>query len=124
MTEDKLLTLRQASELFQIEEKIIGQLLRDGYLRGYKIGRGWRISIDDLNSFTRSHPGVSPDQLRSGNGAGGHNGTQLHFNAPVLPNRPRVVQITKKNGGPRATHSHYAVRECEPKWVPPWRLGE
>ena len=124
MTEDKLLTLRQAAELFQIEEKVVGQLLRDGYLRGYKIGRGWRISLDDLTSFTRNHPNVSPGKLRSNDRANRHSGAPLHLEAPVLPTGPRVVEVTKPNSEARETHRGYTAHEYKTSWVPPWRLGE
>ena len=124
MSEYKLLTLRQIAELLQINERDIGQLLRDGYLPGYKLSQGWRISRDDLNSFIRKHGNVSRDQLRSGNAASGPNSTQLEFDAPRPRKERRLIEATKTNDGTREIHSDNAHYETESNWVPPWREDE
>lgn len=51
MTDDKLWTPPQVAERLQINERTVTQWLRKGHLRGFKIGKEWRISPRDLQDF-------------------------------------------------------------------------
>ena len=51
MTEDKLLTPPQVAERLQVNERTVTQWLRKGHLRGFKIGKEWRIAQKDLVAF-------------------------------------------------------------------------
>ena len=148
MAEYKLLTLRQIAELLEINERDVGQLLRDGYLPGYKLGRGWRVSLAEINAFICKHGKVSPDELRSGNGANGSNaangpngangtngangfngangsnGVQLQRDAPRPSKRRPSVVAMKSNGRTEEIHSVQAQCKKESNWVPPWRQDE
>ncbi len=44
MTEDKLMTPPQVARRLQVNERTVTQWLRKGHLRGFKIGKEWRIS--------------------------------------------------------------------------------
>ena len=55
MAEEKLLTPGQIAERLQIHERTITRWLRDGFLRGFKLGKEWRIAPADLNAFMESH---------------------------------------------------------------------
>ncbi len=51
MIEDKLLTPPQVAEHLQVNERTVTQWLRRGHLRGFKIGKEWRVSARDLENF-------------------------------------------------------------------------
>ena len=48
---EKLLTPTDVAERLQVNERTVTQWLRKGHLRGFKIGKEWRISPDDLQAF-------------------------------------------------------------------------
>ena len=51
MTESKLLTPAQIADALQLTESTITRWLRNGRLRGFKVGRDWRVSPADLDAF-------------------------------------------------------------------------
>ena len=51
MNEDKLLTPPQVAQHLQVNERTVTQWLCQGHLRGFKIGKEWRVSARDLNNF-------------------------------------------------------------------------
>ncbi len=51
MIEDTLLTPGQVAERLQLQERTVTRWLRTGYLRGFKLGKEWRVSSEDLYSF-------------------------------------------------------------------------
>ncbi len=55
MTEEKLLTPTDVAERLQLQERTVTRWLRTGYLRGFKLGKEWRISPEDLYSFIEKH---------------------------------------------------------------------
>jgi len=55
MAEEKLLTPTDVAERLQLQERTVTRWLRTGYLRGFKLGKEWRISPEDLYSFIEQH---------------------------------------------------------------------
>ena len=53
--EDELLRPSQIAERLQIQERTVTRWLRNGYLRGFKLGKEWRVSSADLRSFMEKH---------------------------------------------------------------------
>ena len=51
MTDDRLLTVPQVAERLQVNERTVSLWLRKGHLRGFKIGKEWRVSAADLGNF-------------------------------------------------------------------------
>ncbi len=51
MTEEKLMTPPQVAQRLQVNERTVTQWLRKGHLRGFKIGKEWRVSPRDLKVF-------------------------------------------------------------------------
>lgn len=51
MIEKKLLTPPQVADQLQVNERTVTQWLRKGHLRGFKIGKEWRIASADLEAF-------------------------------------------------------------------------
>ncbi len=48
MTEEKLMTPPQVARRLQVKERTVTQWLRKGHLRGFKLGKEWRVSAPDL----------------------------------------------------------------------------
>ncbi len=51
MTEEKLMTPPQVARRLQVNKRTVTQWLRKGNLRGFKIGKEWRIAPRDLEVF-------------------------------------------------------------------------
>ena len=47
----ELLTLQEACEYLRIKRMTLYQMLWDGKVPGYKVGRLWRFDKDDLKSY-------------------------------------------------------------------------
>ncbi len=58
MTEETLLTPPQVAQRLQVNERTVTQWLRKGHLRGFKIGKEWRVSARDLNAFLEKSANV------------------------------------------------------------------
>ncbi len=58
MIEDKLLTPPQVARHLQVNERTVTQWLRQGHLRGFKIGKEWRVSARDLDNFLEQSANV------------------------------------------------------------------
>ena len=58
MSEDKLLTPPQVAQRLQINERTVTKLLRRGLLRGFKVGKEWRVSSRDLEAFLEQSANV------------------------------------------------------------------
>ncbi len=54
MTDERLLTPAQVAEHLQVNQATVTQWLREGRLRGFKIGKKWRVSVQDLTDFVES----------------------------------------------------------------------
>jgi excisionase family DNA binding protein len=62
MTDDRLLTPPQVAERLQVNERTVTQWLRKGHLRGFKIGKEWRVSAADLGTFLEASANKPPDK--------------------------------------------------------------
>lgn len=60
MTDSKLLTPAQIALRLQLNERTITQWLRRGYLRGFKLGKEWRVNPRDLDAFLEAKANVDP----------------------------------------------------------------
>ncbi len=66
MSEDKLLTPPQVARQLQVNERTVTQWLRRGHLRGFKIGKEWRVSERDLENFLEQSANVPVPVGRNG----------------------------------------------------------
>ena len=64
MNDKKLLTPTDVANRLQVNERTVTQWLRRGHLRGFKIGKEWRISPDDLQAFLEASANMPPDKPR------------------------------------------------------------
>ena len=65
-SEDKLLTPPQVAQRLQVNERTVTQWLRRGHLRGFKIGKEWRVSSRDLDAFLEQSANVPLGAGRNG----------------------------------------------------------
>jgi excisionase family DNA binding protein len=65
MNDEKLLTPSNVASRLQVNERTVTQWLRKGHLRGFKIGKEWRISPDDLQAFLEASANKPMDKPRS-----------------------------------------------------------
>ncbi len=75
MNDEKLLTPSNVASRLQVNERTVTQLLRKGHLRGFKVGKEWRISSDDLQAFLEASANMPPDKPRSIAKRSGHKRT-------------------------------------------------
>ncbi len=66
MNADKLLTPPQVARHLQVNERTVTQWLRRGHLRGFKIGKEWRVSTRDLEIFLEQSANVPVRTGRNG----------------------------------------------------------
>lgn len=62
-TMESLLTPADIAMRLQVNERTVTLWLRNGYLRGFKIGKEWRVSPSDLDLFlenSANKPAVRP----------------------------------------------------------------
>jgi excisionase family DNA binding protein len=62
---EKLLTPTDVADRLQVNERTVTLWLRKGHLRGFKIGKEWRISPDDLQAFLEASANKPMDKPRS-----------------------------------------------------------
>ncbi len=65
MDDKKLLTPLDVADRLQVNERTVNIWLRKGRLRGFKIGKEWRISPDDLQAFLEASANKPMDKPRS-----------------------------------------------------------
>ncbi len=65
MNDKKLLTPTDVANRLKVSERTVTVWLRKGHLRGFKIGKEWRISPDDLQAFLEASANRPPDKPRS-----------------------------------------------------------
>ena len=58
MRQDRLLTPPQVARHLQVNERTVTLWLRRGHLRGFKIGKEWRVSARDLENFLEQSANV------------------------------------------------------------------
>ncbi len=58
MNDKKLLTPTDVANHLQVNERTVTQWLRRGHLRGFKIGKEWRVSARDLDNFLEQNASV------------------------------------------------------------------
>ncbi len=65
MNNDKLLTPVDVSNHLQVNERTVTQWLRKGHLRGFKVGKEWRVSVKDLEAFLEAGANKPSSEPRS-----------------------------------------------------------
>lgn len=55
MLTDPLMTVREVAEKLKVKESTVRSYIRDKQLRAIKLGKDWRISVEDLDAFVAEH---------------------------------------------------------------------
>lgn len=86
MTDDsyQLLTTQQVAEHLQLNERTVTLWLRNNRLRGYKLGKEWRVSMADLQNF------IGASANRTANGWSSRPGMLSHDD-DLLPDVDRPI---------------------------------
>lgn len=66
MPNDHLITSAQLAEYLRVDKKTVTRWLRKGLLRGFKVGKEWRVSLEDLHSFMEQRANRPRDRSRAG----------------------------------------------------------
>ncbi len=62
---EKLLTPVDIANRLQVNERTVTQWLRKGHLRGFKVGKEWRVSVKDLEAFLEAGTNKPSSEPRS-----------------------------------------------------------
>ncbi len=65
MNNDKLLTPIDIANRLQVNERTVTQWLRKGHLRGFKIGKEWRVPVKDLETLLEASANKPSSEPRS-----------------------------------------------------------
>ncbi len=65
MNNDKLLTPADIAKILQVNERTVVRWLRIGQLRGFKISKEWRVSVNDLEAFLQASANKPSSEPRS-----------------------------------------------------------
>ncbi len=65
MNNDKLLTPVDIAKRLQVNERTVTQWLRKGHLRGFKVGKEWRVSVKDLEALLEAAANKPSSEPRS-----------------------------------------------------------
>jgi excisionase family DNA binding protein len=64
-----ILRAAQVAAVLQVEERTVTRWLRDGYLRGFKLGKEWRIDSADLERFLQKSVNNGPSLVTASSGS-------------------------------------------------------
>jgi excisionase family DNA binding protein len=65
MNDETLLTPVDVANRLQVNERTVTQWLRKGHLRGFKVGKEWRVSAADLEGFLQASTNLTSSEPRS-----------------------------------------------------------
>ncbi len=65
MNNENLLTPVDVANRLQVNERTVTQWLRKGHLRGFKVGKEWRVSVADLEAFLEASTNQPSSEPRS-----------------------------------------------------------
>ncbi|MBB4876445.1 MULTISPECIES: helix-turn-helix domain-containing protein [Bacillales] len=51
MTEEKSYTVREVSGILNVSDKTVRKLLNDGDLKGFKVGKNWRVKPSEVEKY-------------------------------------------------------------------------
>jgi len=53
MKEEKVYTVKEVSELLKIREAQVRNLLRQGHIKGFKVGKYWRVTKKEVEKLAQ-----------------------------------------------------------------------
>ena len=70
MTQNRLLTSAQVAASLQISEQTVIRWLRQGQLRGFRLGAKWWVSATEFNAFLEARANLPPVRRTSAGASG------------------------------------------------------
>lgn len=64
-----LLNVKQVQEILSLSERTVFRLLKEGSLKGFKVGREWRFEESDIKDFIKQQREKAAQQVQA-NGRG------------------------------------------------------
>lgn len=58
MFREPLLTVQEVADRMKVTPRTVGDWIRHDKLRAIKVGRDWRVSVKDLESFANAHANI------------------------------------------------------------------
>ncbi|MCY8467183.1 helix-turn-helix domain-containing protein, partial [Bacillus atrophaeus] len=55
LSSEAILTVKQVAEILKISEKTARKMLNNGEIKGFKVGREWRISSESFNEYLKQN---------------------------------------------------------------------
>ncbi|MFE0258392.1 helix-turn-helix domain-containing protein [Streptomyces sp. NPDC059010] len=55
MSSEEVLTVKQVAEILKISEKTARKKLNNGEIKGFKVGREWRVSAEKFNEYLKQN---------------------------------------------------------------------
>ncbi len=65
MNTENLLTPVDIANRLQVNDRTVTQWLRKGHLRGFKVGKEWRVSVNDLEALLEANANKPSSKPRS-----------------------------------------------------------
>ena len=59
---ERLLTTEEIAAILSVHPRTVMRWLREGKLKGLKVGRLWRVRLEDLEAFIRGEKGGESDE--------------------------------------------------------------
>ena len=69
MAEERSYRVRELMAILNVSRETVLRRLARGELRGFKVGRDWRVSQEELDRFRQQRPRQAPDALAPINAA-------------------------------------------------------
>lgn len=116
--ENKLYTVDQVSEMLNIHPKTVRKYIREGKLRGTKVGKQWRITGHDLSSFVEGEGSITLDNFNEVT----TDSSQLEVNLDKSSNKVTVstvidILVQNRNEVDRISNTLLAVMNSkDPKY--------
>ncbi len=83
MFREPLMTVQEVADRMKVTPRTVGDWIRHSKLRAIKVGRDWRVSVSDLETFADAHANIPLGKAKRMNG-GDQNG-QDHGHPPSDP---------------------------------------
>lgn len=64
MTDTTLFNIKQVQKMLGVSERTIFRYIEEGELTGFKIGREWRFTQDDINTFLELRRKKTEEEMR------------------------------------------------------------
>ena len=61
MTMEELITINQLKDILQVDRLTVYRMLKDGRIRGVKVGRQWRVPRSEVTELVKGLPGLGPE---------------------------------------------------------------